>query len=690
MPSKILFYFQGGGSCWDEESTKLSGYEVKNTRCRTDAIPWPVYGVFERSDPRNPYNNYTIINVLYCSGDNHLGDVIRNYTDEEGIPIQQVGVQNVLSVLSWVKQQQELRLISRKLDDLVIMGCSAGSIASQIWANEIIKELNYPRHSSVILDSYIGLFPEEVEGQLIYEFGICNLYFLPSKLKNLCAKQQISMFDFIYSQIRAIPHVPFLFIHPSADRVQIKYYNYVADSYSQPKLDTESFISTSNKILLKYNDLDNFVVYYINSDQHCYTPTPYIYYTYIDGIQQYSNENNDDELNANDDNSREEELITNTGRESLNKWISRAPLQNPGEQITSECSDDLCNSNYNNSELTTKTFIMSSSSSKNLDYDPSSLVLFIDSFPHWNTNFQNQNNQNSTSYSLSDWNEYLQVMIPFPVLLHSIFLFLGLLVIFIVMMKELSSERMLYTNPIDPYHNNESEDDHEITLNKIHDNGTINSPNSSILSPQYLSSSNVFSPMRYYSYFYFFLILLFIFNFFYFIGYFYMKQGITSSINTIHTLEEAFTTLNYYLAVIIDKEHTIASIFSQTSCNGNDDLSYVLNTNEKDLLVYMDKIDSSLSYLQTTQEIMETYFLRSLTIFIFILFSLNFLLISSYFIIVLKRFSSLLVFIMVLTIFIFILSMIFSAIYLVLLVSTLFSLFFFSILTYHFSIDGNI
>jgi hypothetical protein len=63
-----VVYFQGGGLCWDRTSTYLSGYEISNSICSTEAIPWTRYGIFDKNNNNNPYKNYTIVNILYCSG----------------------------------------------------------------------------------------------------------------------------------------------------------------------------------------------------------------------------------------------------------------------------------------------------------------------------------------------------------------------------------------------------------------------------------------------------------------------------------------------------------------------------------------------------------------------------------------------------------------------------------------------
>lgn len=119
---KVLFYFQGGGSCWNEITTNSSGRgKTDGTYCRTDAVPWAIYGVFDKDDQRNSYRDYTIVNVLYCSGDNHAGSAERSYVDEDGNHIVQRGALNTESVIQWVQAQQLNGGLAVKLEDFVIM-----------------------------------------------------------------------------------------------------------------------------------------------------------------------------------------------------------------------------------------------------------------------------------------------------------------------------------------------------------------------------------------------------------------------------------------------------------------------------------------------------------------------------------------------------------------------------------------
>ena len=198
---KLLFYFQGGGACWDKAST------VTIPMCTTDSSPSGLNGIFDRTNAANTYRDYTVVQVLYCSGDIHGtpcplppprscpdihviltalcmdisngeitlcvcyvcvvlwtgGNTVRPYDDSAGEPVQQKGLANAQAVLDWVVQQQQNGKLAASLSDLVVMGCSAGSIGAQLWSNQITSSIQWkkvltPPHSPVPLKSLLSVF----------------------------------------------------------------------------------------------------------------------------------------------------------------------------------------------------------------------------------------------------------------------------------------------------------------------------------------------------------------------------------------------------------------------------------------------------------------------------------------------------------------------------------------------------
>ena len=111
--------------------------------------------MFSRDADDNPdYYDHTFVQVLYCSGDCHSGNSTRPY-DERGTtnPVVQVGAENTLAVLAWLANQN-----LGELDELIIAGCSAGSIGAQMWADWVISTVP-SQQTSVVFDSFTGLFP---------------------------------------------------------------------------------------------------------------------------------------------------------------------------------------------------------------------------------------------------------------------------------------------------------------------------------------------------------------------------------------------------------------------------------------------------------------------------------------------------------------------------------------------------
>lgn len=59
---KILFYFQGGGACFNKFSTDLD-------LCTPDCLPQAPVGIFDRANPNNQYRNFTMFvffALLFC------------------------------------------------------------------------------------------------------------------------------------------------------------------------------------------------------------------------------------------------------------------------------------------------------------------------------------------------------------------------------------------------------------------------------------------------------------------------------------------------------------------------------------------------------------------------------------------------------------------------------------------------
>jgi hypothetical protein len=270
---KLIFYFQGGGACWDETSTKM-GF------CTWNSSPQSLIGTFDRTNANNRFKDYTIVQVLYCSGDVHGGNVTRPYNDDDGAPVQQKGLANVQSVLDWTVKQQASGALAPTLSELVVMGCSAGSIGAQLWGKQVLNTLKWTK-AAVVPDSYAGIFPEGTTGPLVYGYGFCTSGFLSPELYAKCMNQTITIQDIALEFISATPAVPYTFIQSKTDEVQMSFYISVGltSHVPNPLINPAEFYDDVNEVFGLYNaELPNFLTYLVDGFQHCFTPYD-LYYT---------------------------------------------------------------------------------------------------------------------------------------------------------------------------------------------------------------------------------------------------------------------------------------------------------------------------------------------------------------------------------------------------------------------------
>ncbi|MEW5248959.1 pectin acetylesterase-family hydrolase [Microbulbifer sp. 2201CG32-9] len=158
--SNTMFYFEGGGACWDYESCSGAagirgarnpngipdGY-VQNinlldfsnsANLATAAVSPLIY-------THHPYNQFktgewNLVYVPYCTGDIYVGDKTEVYPDPSGQKPDLIwhhnGVRNVQAVTSWVKNNLQ------KPKQMVAAGCSAGSIGALLNYSKLRADMN--------------------------------------------------------------------------------------------------------------------------------------------------------------------------------------------------------------------------------------------------------------------------------------------------------------------------------------------------------------------------------------------------------------------------------------------------------------------------------------------------------------------------------------------------------------------
>jgi hypothetical protein len=232
--SKLLLFFQGGGACWTASGPGASA-------CTSSATVY-ADGLLDPRDASNRYADFTVVQIHYCSGDVHVGNVTQPWRSAgwPRLPVQQRGAANTRAVLAWVLAQPEFK----SLDELVIGGLSAGSLGAQIWAAPILAALApRARASAAIFDSFAGVLPTQRKGDVMVSAGgrvlrdvwkVCGSTALvpAGAARAACEAGELDVAVLLEPTLRAWPAVTFTQLQSKQDLVQRVFFDLLAMSYN--------------------------------------------------------------------------------------------------------------------------------------------------------------------------------------------------------------------------------------------------------------------------------------------------------------------------------------------------------------------------------------------------------------------------------------------------------------------------
>lgn len=271
---KLLIFFQGGGACFNDASTQGAA------PCLSHVVEQPLVGIFDRTNAANSYRKYTVVHINYCSGDLHIGNVVRWYLDGAGQRVEQLGFLNALSAIKWTR-----RNIVGRLASLVIAGSSTGALGAQLWAATLLRSFSH-QSAAVISDSALGIFPEHSQGPLLAGFGLCKSGLLDDSagLQRLCRSQQLTMQDIFHQLAAAYPHVALPVITSQQDAMQIKIYNAVCMANMMTERDSAAeWESKLIATLESYNKHPGFVLYLMSGNSDYFLPVKELFTTDLRG-----------------------------------------------------------------------------------------------------------------------------------------------------------------------------------------------------------------------------------------------------------------------------------------------------------------------------------------------------------------------------------------------------------------------
>ena len=139
--SDLLIFFNGGGGCWFGEACDLNSQpNIHTPFAEADQNnPQLARGIFDLAHPENPFADYAMVVLPYCTGDVHIGGGPREYTytnatgNEVTITTYHNGIENSQTVLNWVYAN------FASPSAIVVSGSSAGAIGASYHSGPIAE-----------------------------------------------------------------------------------------------------------------------------------------------------------------------------------------------------------------------------------------------------------------------------------------------------------------------------------------------------------------------------------------------------------------------------------------------------------------------------------------------------------------------------------------------------------------------
>jgi hypothetical protein len=163
--NKLLMYYQGGGACWDLPSCLVLNIN-KQTAGAFDNPDLVGTGFADPTNAANPFKDWHVVFVSYCTGDVHWGEVETLYAGVGGGFIKHFGFMNSRLGEKWARE----RFVDP--DEVFVTGSSAGSYGAIMHSINLMESVYPASPHAVVGDAGTGVITREWLDLRIDNWGI--------------------------------------------------------------------------------------------------------------------------------------------------------------------------------------------------------------------------------------------------------------------------------------------------------------------------------------------------------------------------------------------------------------------------------------------------------------------------------------------------------------------------------------
>ncbi|MEO8603103.1 MAG: pectin acetylesterase-family hydrolase [bacterium] len=155
--NKLLVYYQGGGACWEQLTCSVPVCDASVDPNGGDNPNSGTTGFANASNPNNPFKDWNVVFVSYCSCDIHFGDAAQDYANTNpGTPlhVEHRGFHNAKVAEKWAREHFV------NPEEVFVTGSSAGAYGA--WFNAPLLHDVWPAsHFSVLADAGNGVITQD-------------------------------------------------------------------------------------------------------------------------------------------------------------------------------------------------------------------------------------------------------------------------------------------------------------------------------------------------------------------------------------------------------------------------------------------------------------------------------------------------------------------------------------------------
>lgn len=147
-PEKVMLFFQGGGACFSLATCNPD--DPSYTTVATGLQPESGSGVFDVENPDNPFRDWSMVFVPYCTGDVHLGDNTNTYGP--GVTVNHKGYVNGKAAFDYMVEAFP------DATEVFVTGSSAGGVPSPLFGG--LASDAYPDAEIAVLADASGVYAD--------------------------------------------------------------------------------------------------------------------------------------------------------------------------------------------------------------------------------------------------------------------------------------------------------------------------------------------------------------------------------------------------------------------------------------------------------------------------------------------------------------------------------------------------